>query len=192
MAKRISASFITRSAVLLALVLLFQSLRIFFPALALIPIGPTNLSSVLIGSLVNMTLVVASMTVGFWGAAIVGLLATVVSFLQGFMPPVPAMIFVIAVGNAIIAFVYRITSTRLKNSARLVFSVLCSSLAKFLFLFVSVQYLVIPFFVADRPPVAAVLSVAFGVQQLITALIGSLTATLILPSIQAALRKKGE
>ncbi len=189
--KTTTIQFVTRTAVLLALLLLFQSLRVFFPALSAVPLGFTNLSTLLTGALVNMTLIIAAMTVGIWGASIISVLATVIAFLQGFLPPVPQMVIVVSLGNIIIALIYLLTAKAVNGKVRIPAAIILSSLAKFLFLWALVKFIVIPFFVA-QPKIAGVLSAAFGVSQLVTALLGSFIASLILPSIQKSLSKKGD
>ncbi len=83
-------------AFFLALAVLFQSIRLFFPMLP----GPVNLF--LIGSLVNMTLVLAVWVTDSYWAAGIGLFLPVVAFFQGHLP-IALMIPVVGIGNLIFA-----------------------------------------------------------------------------------------
>lgn len=84
---------LTRTALLLALTLTFQSLRHFIPI-------PMFLSIFLIGSLVNTCLLVALETVGAKPAVAIGLIAPLVAYFQQLLP-LPIMILPVALGNAI-------------------------------------------------------------------------------------------
>ena len=83
-----------RIALLLAIALLFQSIRLLMP---MIP-GPVNMF--LIGSLLNAVMVLAAWHTGSRWAAVIGLLLPVGAFLQGQLPLV-LMLPVVAAGNVI-------------------------------------------------------------------------------------------
>lgn len=84
---------LTRTALLLALTLTFQSLRYFIPI-------PMFLSTFLIGSLVNTCLLVALEIVGVKAAVFIAILAPVVAYFQQLLP-LPIMILPVALGNAL-------------------------------------------------------------------------------------------
>ncbi|EGO61835.1 hypothetical protein [Acetonema longum] len=86
---------LTRTALLLALALLFQSLRFYLPV-------PVFFSTVLIGTLVNATIIVAVRTAGVWPGMIVGVLTPVVAYFQQLLL-LPLFIIPVAVGNMIYA-----------------------------------------------------------------------------------------
>lgn len=84
---------LARASLLLALSLLFQSLRFVIPV-------PPILSMFLIGSLMNACLLVAVEWVGAGAALIISFLAPVVAYLQQLLP-LPIFIIPVALGNAI-------------------------------------------------------------------------------------------
>ena len=89
--------FIARTAILLALAVLFQSLRLFIPI-------PAAVDQYLVGSLVNMCLVVAAVIVGIQGGLIVAVLTPVIAFLQNVLAN-PVLVPFVALGNAAIVVV---------------------------------------------------------------------------------------
>lgn len=89
---------LTRSALLLAVALVFQSLRFVIPI-------PAFFSTLLIGSLVNTCLLVAAETVGLWSAIIIAIIAPIVAFFQQLLP-LPLFIAPVAAGNVIYAGIF--------------------------------------------------------------------------------------
>ncbi len=174
--------FITRTAILLALTLVFQSLRVIIPI-------PKPVDQFIVGSLVNLCLMVAAVVVGIKGGLIIAVLAPVVAFLQGFLPPFVVMIPIIALGNAVIVFVF--ASYYEKNR---IVAWIAGSILKFLALYILVVKLALPFFIAPQlqePKLSAIsgtLSLNFSWPQLVTALIGGAVALVVLPLLQKALK----
>ena len=84
---------LTRTALLLALTLAFQSLRYVIPI-------PIFLSTLLIGSLVNACLLVALETVNAKAAFTIGVIAPIVAYFQQLLP-LPILILPVALGNMI-------------------------------------------------------------------------------------------
>ena len=95
---------ITRAALLLALTLVFQSLRFF------IPVTPF-FSTFIIGSLVNTCLFIAVETVGWLPAVMIGVMAPVTAYFQQLLP-VPVLIAPVAAGNIILVCMYRAFITK--------------------------------------------------------------------------------
>lgn len=91
---------LTRTALLLAFTLVFQSLRFIIPI-------PAFLSTFLIGSLVNACLLVAVETVGVQPALLIGIIAPIVAFFQQLLP-LPIFIIPVALGNAVYIGVFSI------------------------------------------------------------------------------------
>src|SRR5690554_7160944 len=90
-------NFLTRTAVLLALTVLFQSLRSIIPM-------PANVSQYVVGSLVNLSLIVAAVIVGVKGGLIISIAAPFIAFFQGFQQNL-VMVPMIALGNIAIVVV---------------------------------------------------------------------------------------
>ena len=84
------------TAVLLALTVVFQYLRLVF--------GAQGVSPYIIGTLVNVCLIIAAMLVGVWGGVAVGVLAPVIAWLQGYAQIV--MVPWIVAGNIVLVVLY--------------------------------------------------------------------------------------
>ncbi|MGI6128494.1 MAG: hypothetical protein ACOYEO_00190 [bacterium] len=164
-----STRFWTRTALLLALTLVFQMLRQFIPM-------PKPVSVFVVGSLVNATLIVAAGTVGILGGVIISVVAPIVAFLQGHLAPILPLIPIVATGNAIIVIFYALIQKRGSG-----LGVIVGSLSKSGFLFVAVRVLFRV--VTLNPPVIQALSFSFSWPQLVTALIGGWLATAVLSLI---------
>ncbi len=178
---KISTRQLVYTALLLALCVLFQSLRLLFPALAGLKIfGPFDLSVLLIGTLVNLTLILATWLVGFWSGAAIALLAPAIAFLQGFQT-IPAMVAAIILGNlGLVVFCHLLRE-------KPVLGVAAGAVVKFAAQYALVALLVVPIFVSDPKQVKA-LPILFSWPQLVTACLGGLLALLIVPRLKRALR----
>ncbi|MCX7780800.1 MAG: hypothetical protein N2491_07785 [Negativicutes bacterium] len=155
---------ITRAALLLALTLVFQSLRF------VLPITPIA-STVVVGSLVNACLVVATYVAGIKPTLAIAAAAPAVAYLQQLLP-LPVLILPVALGNII--YVAILAMQGKQRWAGLVFA----ALAKSLFL-----YLVFDWILAllNLPPkLAASLKFVMSWPQFITAIGGGILAFLIL------------
>ncbi len=154
---------ITRTAILIALTIAFQSL---------------GLQQMITGPVVNMFLYMAVMTVGIWGGVITGLITPVAALWMGILKPAMApMVPAIALSNAALAAVFGVISgiggrtetggRGLDARAFRVAGVLIASFAKFLILSGTVKYLV---------KVPGPLAKMMQGTQLVTALIGGALA----------------
>lgn len=156
--------FITRTAILLALTLIFQSLRLLIPM-------PQLVNQYVTGSLVNLCLIVAAVMVGIKGGLVIAIATPFVAFLQGFMK-FPVMIPLIALGN--IALVVAVGVLYKKDP---ILSVIAGAVVKFIVLFLAVVKIGVPFLLNSIPDAAkGVLSVQFSWPQLATATIGGILA----------------
>lgn len=150
--------FLTRTAVLLALTLAFQSLK---------------LSQAFTGPAVNAMLFIAAATVGMGGGALIGLITPWVALSVGILKPVlaPAVPFIM-LGNASLVVVYGL-ARRLNDYL----AILAASLVKFLILFGAVRFVL-----ELNPKVSA----ALQFPQLFTALGGGAIALVVLKVLKAA------
>lgn len=155
-----SVQFITRTAILLALTVIFQSFR-----------APQLVT----GTLVNGMLLISAGYVGMWSGVIIGLLTPVLAFLFGIMK-FPPMIPFIMVGNALYVLVF----SGMKNKP---VGMVLGSLVKFLWLSTSVYYM-LPLF-GVKAPVALVEMFTFP--QLATAVMGGILALLVLSLLKKSL-----
>lgn len=173
-----SLSLITRTAILLALTVLFQSLRV------LMPFMPANISQYVIGSLVNLCLIVAAVVVGIRGGCVIAVVAPLIAFFQGFTPS-PILVAPIALGNLVLVVVVALLYDKNRLTALAAGAVL-----KFATLYLGVVRIVVPLLLPDvNEKIKAVLSVQFSWPQLITASIGGILAVIILPVLKKTIKQ---
>lgn len=187
---------VTRTGVLLALVLVAQFVGKMIPAGAVI-LGPMNTSQLVTGSLVNLMLAVSAGVVGIGSGITIGILSSILATLLGMGPIFPQITPLIAAGNAILVlilwFSFR-TAEKLKGGAQLgakIGGVVLAAAVKcgFLWLTVPRMLMIIP---EIKPQQAKMLSIMFSWPQAITALIGGLLAIVVLPAVKKALRHSNE
>lgn len=162
---------LTRSAVLLALALVFQNLRL-LPGFAAWPH-----SVYIIGSLVNLTLFAAVYFSGLSGAAIIALITPAVALAQGHIKLVPLMPLVMA-GNLVLCIVSYYVLRINKYAA-----VALSSVIKWLVLFYGSRLVGSYFLNLSGAPFDAMVA-GFNVPQLVTALIGGFIFIIIMPAFK--------
>jgi len=155
-----SVQFITRTAILLALTMIFQSFR-----------APQLIT----GTLVNGMLLISAGYVGMWSGVIIGLFTPVLAFLFGIMK-FPPMIPFIMIGNALYVLVF----SGMRNKP---IGMVLGSLVKFLWLSASVYYM-LPLFGVKAP---AALVEMFTFPQLATAVMGGVLALLVLGLLKKSL-----
>ena len=160
-----NVKFITRTAILLAITLIFQFLK---------------MPQLITGSIVNAMLLIAAGTVGMWSGVIIGLLTPVIAFLVGIMG-FPLMIPFIMIGNG----VYVILFSTQKNK---VIGMIVGAVVKFIWLALSVKYIMQLFNV--KVPLKIVQ--AFTTPQLITALIGGMLGIIVIALLENYFKKAKE
>ena len=89
---------LTRTALLLALTLLFQSLRLMIPL-------PVFMSTFLIGTLVNACLLIAAEAIGLRAALFISVMAPVVAYMQQLLP-LPVFILPVLAGNVVYVLLF--------------------------------------------------------------------------------------
>lgn len=156
---------LTATALLLALCLMFQMLK--------------SISVYLTGPMVNAILITAAVLLGIPGGAVIAVCSPLFAWLLGATPVVnmiPAMLPVIMAGNLII-----VLSANLLWKKSPVGSLLAGSVLKALWLWLMVWFAVLPVFGAALPEkMVASVRATFSVTQLITALIGSAVAYIVI------------
>ena len=90
---------ITRSALLLAVAILCQSLRFVLPV-------PVFFSTFIVGALVNACLLVAVQAVGLGPALVIACVTPVLAYFQQLLP-VPVFILPVAIGNSLYVWLFR-------------------------------------------------------------------------------------
>ena len=173
-----STLFITQTAFMLALLLGVQFITR--------PFG-----QFVTGSLVNLILLVSLFMIGLGSGVTVGMLSPFLAFFAGIGPALPQVIPFMAVGNALLVLVARLVSKYMaKNNLKdIIFAsigLFLASTAKFLFLWVGLVIIALPLIPGLKEQQLTMLGAAFSWPQLVTALIGSTLAMMIVPILKRA------
>jgi hypothetical protein len=155
---------LTRTALLLAVTLIFQSLRFFIPI-------PPLLSTFLVGSLVNATLLISLNTAGLLPALFLSAIAPLVAYFQQLLL-LPIFILPVAAGNMVYVAVFFLVSTR----GGMLAAVAAAS-GKTLLLYFTFSWLLS--WVNIPPKIASGLLLVMSWPQLVTALAGAAVAAII-------------
>jgi len=137
------------------------------------------------GSVVNLILIIAVMTGGFWSGVATGAISPFFAFLFSIGPAFFPVIPFIVVGNVIFVVLWYLIG-RLNIKGRLIpyaIALVAGAGGKFLWLYLSIVQIAVPVF-GFPPPMVAI----FGVTQFITASIGGAVAIVILPILRRALK----
>jgi hypothetical protein len=155
---------LARAALLLALTLLFQSLRFVIPV-------PPILSTFLIGSLMNACLLVAAEWVGVGPVLIISFLAPVVAYFQQVLP-LPIFIIPVALGNAIYIGLFL-----MGRQLQFWLNLSVAAVSKTFFMYVAFTWLLT--LIAIPSKLAASLLFIMGWPQFVTGIIGGILAGII-------------
>jgi len=169
------------TALIIALTIVFQLLR---PVLG----GSNIISTYIIGSLVNLCLIVAAVAVGLWSGVAVAVIAPVFAFMQGHVALIQLVPWVIA-GNAVLVVLYALLAMKDKTSL----SVSWPRWAVVGVIAAVVKYAVMAF--GQSTVLTSVKGLAFGtafptsataqVVQIVTAIIAMIIGGIILPMLPA-------
>ncbi len=154
--------FLTRTGVLLAVVVVVQMLGRFIPG---------TFSNFIVGPLVNMCLILAAMSAGIWGGVTIAVLAPFTSLINNHAPIAAALLpFApfIALSNVIL-----VVCVYYMYNKNMYVGVISGALLKFGFLYGAINLFLNLF---DFPKFAEKLIAMFSWPQLITALIGGFIA----------------
>lgn len=158
----VDVRFITRTALLLALTIIVQFLK---------------MPQLITGSAVNAMLIISAGVVGVWSGISIGLLTPIIAFIVGIMG-FPVLIPFIMVGNGLYVWLY----SCIKNK---IIGFIAGSLVKFLWLSASVKYVLQWFGI--KVPVKIVQ--AFTLPQLFTAVVGGIIGITIVTILNAYFKK---
>lgn len=168
---KITTKVITRSALILALTIVVQSIR---------------LPQFITGPLVNAFLFLAAALIGPISAVLIGLCTPVIAFAFGIMPLAPAVP-VIMLGNAALALVYGKIAVYGKLSLKPYLGVAAAALAKYAVMALSVFYL-LPWLVNVTLP--AKVATTLTTPQVFTALAGGVVALAVLKGLSLLKKDK--
>lgn len=180
---------ITRTALLIALIFVAQILGNYMPGSQIL-IGPIRLSQLITGSLVNLTLIIAAGVTGLGSGITAGIVSSLLASIIGTALPLPQMIPVVALGNAVIVAVAWLIFQKGNGKSGTVvriLGVLAGAAAKTAVLWASVSLIIVPLF-QPAEKVVALITLNFSWPQMITATIGGLIAIAILPVLKKAIK----
>jgi hypothetical protein len=175
-------SYITQTAVMLALLIGAQFITR--------PFG-----QFVTGSMVNLILLVSVFIIGIYGGVTIAVLSPLLAFLAGIGPAFIQIIPFIAIGNTLfVTIAWIITKDSISNSStkNIVISsigLIAASVIKFLFLLFGLVTVALPLIPGIKEKQIAVIGMAFSWPQLITALIGSILAMIIVPHLKKAIKQ---
>lgn len=177
MKKKPQTLWITRTAVLLALLIVLQA--------ATAPLGGTFVT----GSIVNLMLILSVMLGGLSCGITIAVLSPVLAKLLGIGPLWGLIPFIIA-GNITIMIIWRFISQRINKSqfAAYTAAAITAAYAKFAVLYFGIVRFAIPMLLNLPEPQAAIISGMFSVQQLFTALAGGAAAVMLLPILKKIIK----
>ena len=164
-----SVKMLTRAALLLALTLVFQSMRF------VIPVTPFA-STFVIGSLVNSCLLLAVETSGLLSAVSISIVAPIVAYVQGLLP-IPVLVLPIACANILLVTVYAVLKARRWTA------LICAATVKTCFLYLGLLLLLD--FVDLPQKLTANLLFVMSWPQFVTAVIGGILATMVINRLLA-------
>ena len=151
---------LSRTAMLLALTLVFQSLRFVIPL-------PPWMSTFLIGSLVNASLLLSLRLLGIGPAVFIACITPIVAWLQQLLP-LPIFILPVAVGNSLYIWLF----ARLRRAGSEWIAIASAAVGKAAFFFLAFSWLLT--LVALPPLLGAGLLFVMGWPQLVTGILGGL------------------
>ncbi len=151
-----------------------------------------NLSVYITGPIVNLTIILAVLSVGLWSGLLLSIIAPVTAFFftgSPIMAAIPLMFPAVMAGNAVLAITVWYFQEKTSFKWRLPAGLVAGSVLKAIFMGVVIVLIILPIFgnnIASKlpkpealPMVLATAKVTFSITQLTTALIGSALAYVI-------------
>ena len=148
-----------------------------------------NLSVYITGPIVNLTIILAVLSVGLWSGLLLSIIAPVTAFFFTGSPIMAAIPLMFPAGNAVLAVTVWYFQKKTSFKWRLPAGLIAGSVLKAVFMGIVIVLIILPIFgdnIASKlpkpealPMVLATAKVTFSVTQLTTALIGSVLAYLI-------------
>ena len=170
---------ITRTAILIALLVVLQALTV--------PLGYT----IVTGSVVNLMLIISVMTCGPATGLSVAVVAPVMSKLLG-IGPFWSLIPFIAAGNIVLVLLWHFIGNRnfgIKYAAHIA-ALIVGAVGKFLVLYTGVILIAVPYILGLTEQQATVVTSMYSVPQLFTAMTGGVCAIILLPTLKKGVIRK--
>lgn len=141
------------------------------------------------GSMVNMVLVMSTLTAGLASGVTVALLSPVFAFILGIGPAFVQLVPFVALGNLVLVLVWGIVCSKGLDIKNMVISLAAGAVLKFGTLYIGIIKVAIPMLLTLNEKQAAMIGASFSYPQLVTAAIGGFIAMLIAPTVKKAIRK---
>lgn len=167
---------IVRASLLLALTLVFQSLRFIIPV-------PAVMSTFLIGTLVNASLLITLRSVGFFPAVTIAWVTPLVAWLQQLLP-LPVFIVPVALGNSLYIWLFY----RLSRNVSEPVAVGTAAVGKTVFFYLSFVWLL--GWIELPPILSRGIMFIMSWPQLVTGLAGGAISILVFRKFQGTLDTK--
>jgi hypothetical protein len=170
-----TTKYITRAAVILALTIALQfGIRMVIPSVP--PFNIVNLF--VVGSIVNLGLLLATETTGLWAGVVIALAAPVTAWLQQHLPS-PTMIPAVMAGNLILVIVFWLVTRKGSRQTWMRWlGLVVGAAAKMAFLYYAIGAIVGT--LSALPPVAAAfIRFSFSWPQFVTAIIAGFLSVMI-------------
>lgn len=170
---------ITRTAVLLALLIVLQAVTMSFG------------NQIITGSVNNLMFIISVMICGPGTGITLAVISPFIAKLLG-IGPLWSIIPFIAVGNTVLVLLWHFIGNRnIKNKyIAYIVALVAAAAAKASVLYIGIVQIAIPFLLNLPQQQAAVLSNMFSISQFITASIGGVCATIILSTLKKALKRE--
>ncbi len=176
-----TTKYITRAAIILALTIALQ--------LALRAIIPEGINVWIVGSIVNLGLLLAVETTGLWAGSLVAIATPITAYLQQHLPS-PVMIPAVMAGNLVLVVLFWLAIRKDSNRKWMRWAGLfVGSAAKMVFLYFTMR-LLLNTLVKLPPAKVAIILASFSFPQFITAVIGGILASLIASRIRPLTAEK--
>ncbi|MDD3141007.1 MAG: hypothetical protein PHX08_18845 [Lachnospiraceae bacterium] len=169
---------ITQTAVFTALLIVTQTIT-------------SSMSTLVTGSIVNLILILSVMMYGLPTALTVAAISPLIARFLG-IGPLWSLIPFIAAGNLALVFLWHIIGNRKIINVHItcIIATIVGALGKFIVLYFGIVKFAIPLLLNLPAKQATAISTVFSVPQLITATIGGILATLIIPAIKNAFKER--
>lgn len=160
------------------------ALTAMFLAICIISQFFKNLSVYITGPIINTCLIICLLTAGLGWSIVLCIVTPVTSFIitgSPIMAAIPIIIPCVMVGNVILVLGIALLKNKPNKKLGLPLSMVVGSIAKALFMGIVISLIIIPSLLpADKEPMMKVFQTTFSITQLITSLIGSALAYVIM------------
>lgn len=177
---------VTNTAIFTALLIVWQ--------MATTPLGNTLIT----GPVVNLILIISVMLCGLSSGLTVAVISPVMAKVFGIGPSSWMLIPFIIAGNIVLVLIWHLIGNREINGSNItprIIALILAALAKFSVLYFGIVKIAVPLILNLPEPQASLMSNIFSIPQLITAALGGVLATLLLPLLEKAVNysvKSGE